>query len=75
MSKISIEGGNLEALLERVIQMNMIIIEEMQEQRKHIHDQKAIIASRLSLPSSTIVPTRAAKSKFKKPGVDQGILT
>jgi hypothetical protein len=53
----------------------MIIIEEMQEQRKHIHDQKAIIASRLSLPSSTIVPTRAAKSKFKKPGVDQGILT
>jgi hypothetical protein len=34
------EGGNLEALFERVIQMNMIIIEEMQEQRKEMHEQR-----------------------------------
>lgn len=42
---MSTEGANRENLLERIIQMNMIIIEEMQEQRKQMYDQKTIISS------------------------------
>ncbi len=38
------EGGNLENLLERVVQMNMVIIEEMQQQRKQFQDQQAILS-------------------------------
>jgi hypothetical protein len=46
------EGTNLEALLERVVQMNMIIIEEMQEQRKQMNAQQELISSQLPLHSS-----------------------
>lgn len=49
-----LEGVNLESLLERVIQMNMVIIEEMQEQRKQFQEQQALISSRLSSQPSTI---------------------
>jgi hypothetical protein len=51
------EGTNLENLLERVIQMNAIIIEEMHEQRKEIQAQaqaqQAFMSSPLHLQSST----------------------
>jgi len=47
-----VEGGNLENLLERVVQLNMVIIEEMQEQRKQFNDQQALLSSRLSVQSS-----------------------
>ncbi|CAF4897132.1 unnamed protein product [Rotaria sp. Silwood1] len=53
------EGANLENLLERVIQMNMIIIEEMYEQRKQITEQQVLISSQLSTHSSTTVPAEA----------------
>ena len=49
------EGANLELLLERVIQMNMVIIEEMQEQRKQMHIQQELMSSQLPIQSS--VPT------------------
>jgi hypothetical protein len=49
------EGANLELLLERVIQMNMVIIEEMQEQRKQMHVQQEFLSSQLPIQSS--VPT------------------
>ncbi len=47
------EGANLESLLERVIQMNIIIIQEMQDQRKQFHDQHALISSRLPAQASS----------------------
>ncbi|CAF1107955.1 unnamed protein product [Rotaria sordida] len=50
-----IEGANLGNLLERVIQMNMIIIEEMHEQRQQITEQQALISLHLSAHSSTTV--------------------
>ncbi|CAF1092283.1 unnamed protein product [Rotaria sordida] len=50
-----IEGANLGNLLERVVQMNMIIIEEMHEQRKQITEQQALISLHLSAHSSTTV--------------------
>ncbi|CAF5179870.1 unnamed protein product, partial [Rotaria sp. Silwood1] len=53
------EGANLENLLERVIQMNMIIIEEIHEQRKQITEQQVLISSQLSTHSSTTVPAEA----------------
>jgi hypothetical protein len=53
-----VEGVNLESLLERVIQMNTIIIEEMQAQRKQFNDQQALISSRLPIqPSTTATST------------------
>jgi hypothetical protein len=51
------EGANLESLLEPVIQMNMIIIEEIQEQRKQMHDQQELISAQLSVQSSTTTTT------------------
>ncbi|CAF1215809.1 unnamed protein product [Rotaria sp. Silwood1] len=54
-----IEGANLENLLERVIQMNMIVIEEMHQQRKQITEQQVLISSQLSTHSSTTVPDEA----------------
>ena len=47
------EGGNVESLLERVLQMNMIIIEEMQQQRNEIQAQHTLISTQLPAPSST----------------------
>ncbi|CAF3028738.1 unnamed protein product [Rotaria sp. Silwood2] len=51
------EGANLESLLERVIQMNMVIIEEMQEQRKQIHAQQSLILAQSPPQSSTTITT------------------
>jgi hypothetical protein len=53
------EGANLESLLERVIQMNMIIIEEMQEQQKQMHDQQELISTQLSIQLSTTTTSDA----------------
>jgi hypothetical protein len=65
------EGTNLEALLERVVQMNMIIIEEMQEQRKQMHAQQELISSQLPInlsatttPAALIDPTSRLLNKI-----------
>lgn len=59
---MAIEGANLANLLERVIQMNALIIEEMHEQRKQFHDQQALISSRLPVQSHTTTSTTATEA-------------
>ena len=56
-----LEGVNLEILLERVVQMNMVIIEEMQEQRKQFQEQQAFISS--ILPSQTSAMTTSTTNE------------
>ncbi|CAF1615298.1 unnamed protein product [Rotaria magnacalcarata] len=70
------EGTNLESLLERVVQMNMIIIEHMEEQSKQfqtsqleIRAQQSQILEHLPLRSSTTITTDssiATSSHFNK---------
>ena len=48
------EGGHLANLLERVLQMNIIIIEEMQRQRKEIQAQYTPVSTQLSTSSTAI---------------------
>src|SRR5690348_16781808 len=51
---MSSEGSNLENLLERVVQLNMLIIEEMNQQRKQINEQQEQILARLpTQPTAT----------------------
>ena len=59
------EGANLENLLERVVQMNMLIIAEMQEQRKQMQAQQSLLLSQLSLHASTTTVTSSADSVHK----------
>ncbi|CAM4986683.1 unnamed protein product [Rotaria socialis] len=71
------EGTNLESLLERVVQMNMIIIEHMEEQSKQFQTsqlemraQQSQILEHLPLRSSTTTATTdssiATSSHFNK---------
>jgi hypothetical protein len=48
------EGGNLENLLERVVQMNMVIIEEMQHQRKQFQEQQALFVTSTTTTSEAV---------------------
>lgn len=58
------EGVNMEALLERVIQMNMLIIEELHQQRKQMQDQQTLISSRLVSQTSSIATSGTNESSI-----------
>lgn len=58
---IEVNNDNtLASLLERLIQMNAVIIEEMHDQRKRFHDQQSFIFSQLPLQSSQTTTTTPA---------------
>jgi hypothetical protein len=59
---MSFQGGNMENLLERILQMNTLIIQEMHEQRKQFIDHAASISSASLLPSSAIIPETVGDS-------------
>ena len=80
------EGANIENLLERVIQMNMLIIEEMQEQRKQISQQQTQILTQLAAqpltsnhvsvnPSSQLFNKITVKPKEFNGTSDENIIT
>jgi hypothetical protein len=56
------EGDNLGNLLERVVQMNMLIMEEMHEQRKQM---QTLIATQLPLQVSTTTPEISADQSLR----------
>ncbi|CAF4275645.1 unnamed protein product, partial [Adineta steineri] len=61
------KGTNLEQLLERMVQMNMIIILEMSQYRKQIKEQQTELLHRLPTHSFTGTSTEPSSKFMAKP--------